>query len=406
MAAYVKDGLRQGASILQFEPGSFFFNEPMHGKPDFSGAWEQAPDHSERLALKRLRQALLDPGGTANAPDRLDVVFDRNQQRFHENDVSDPPIDYAQTTLGFSWLGQRTKPVHAWFDFYSYGIRWLDQSENRLGDWLFRSPTQAIHRIEIDGDGVDEFLTIEPERDGVRRVTFYNQNCGRLGEDLSIARDTADGTFVGLTTANLIPEIVGQGDPDEIVVARRPANGDSIRLRVYKMTSASADRTSFRYEAVSDDQNRTLIASTINAASLHAKTYVGIEGMRSDARILANGIRSTDRLAVVVRSKTGLAVTTKIDGVDASSPLVSTPQNMTDFLICALDEQLSGRDSLCLAWRNAGSPPHWTAAIYRSHGGLFPLMEQHAINPSATEADPPTLYALRKRILLNAGTTK
>lgn len=411
MLAYVGKGLREGAAVLQFEPGWYFFNEEMLGKPDYPGVYEQAPDFSERLALKRLKQMLLNPTPASTPPDRLDALFDRHQQRFHENDYTDPPKNYAQSTLGLAWSSQGSKPILSCFDFYSYGPRWLSQDKDRFGTWLFEGGVEAAQRIELEGDGVDELLIIRRETGGKRRITFYNQNSGWMGEDELIATDNAEGTFVGLTTANVIPETVGQGDPDEIIVARKPHSGARINLQIYKMTRIAGDQLSFRYTPLPSDQNRTLLERLVDPASLQAERFVGITGLRADARLFANNTRSTDHLVVVTRGGKDLLATVKREGKFVSAMLPGIPANTPDLMLCSIDTELMGTDALCFVWKKIGRSQTapvgsalWLSALFRLEGSHFAPIGQHDVTPPRTASGHlPCLVALRKRILLNAG---
>ncbi|MHB1456071.1 MAG: hypothetical protein ACYC0V_04055 [Armatimonadota bacterium] len=385
LQAYVLKGLKEGASVLQFEPSWYLFNEEIGYTNGFIGAYERKPDHSERLVFKRLKQTLMDPDNPDNPPSRLDAIFDKDQQRFHENCASNPPKTFRQSTLG---IISSSNTRNAYLDFYSYGRKWIRQDQFRYDNHLFAGDTKDVCRIELQGDGIDEILTVNRIKSGKLIVRFYNQNSGFILEDSEIVSDNAKGHFVGLTTANLIAETVQQGDPDEIIASYE--HDGVISFQIYKAIPASDSAFNVRYSLLADKENNEFLNRSLGTVSVKASRFVKLIGMRTDAVMHERFTRSLDKLALVTKENESLRVEIKSDGGSITGLVPNG-------LIVAIDANLDRRDEICLLNNDEES---WQAEIFRMTNTGFVRTETQSLD---IDIQVKCIFALKKCILLNGG---
>jgi len=376
LSAYINQGLRDGASILQFEPSWYFFNEAIPGRLGAKASFEQTDDMSEKLGLKRLKKELLDTKPSW-IPDRLDAIFDRDQQRFHENDVANPARMYSQTTVTI----MNPKGVPASYDRYSFKSGWLRNDANRILQGIVKNSTSVLDRCELDGDGVDEILVWNNSK-----VSFLNANCGELDVDLDLGGIKGD--VVDVVAANLVREMVGGGDADELVAAYR--QDSTIKLQVYQM-AAREGRSGYVWNALPAEDCQRLLSRHIPAAALQRGSFLKIVALRQDASIYSDGSRSLDRLAVL--TKQGVY----FDSVLKPMPK-SIPPSRTSLYVRAADIQLAGKDSLLMFWKSATGK--WSVqALNLADESLGKIGLELNLGDSISG-----VFALRKRILLNGGS--
>ncbi len=380
LQAYVLKGLREGASVLQFEPSWYFFNEDLAVYGPKLGVYAQKPDRTETLVMKRLTHTLLHPDDPSNPPHDLSAIFDRNQQRFLENSLSNPPCNYSQSTLLVAETG---KPLQC-YDSYSYGPRWMAQSRDRYGEWLFGGDVLSIHRIELQGDGIDDILIVKRDAHGRLTAELYDQNSVRIGDCGSILDDNSEGRFVGLTTANLVPEVTACGDPDEIIVARR--SGDRLNLRVYKATPESDGRTRVEYRPLTDKENHRVLGGLMSERS----GFVGLLGIRREAVMYSDFSRSLDIPAVVYRNGSSLCIRAFLDGKISEWKLAGST-------VLTLDSNLDRKDDLC-AIRRSGRQT--VVDVYKLDGRDIVKAGSHRISAISQSAHA---VGLRKCILVSGG---
>lgn len=387
MQAYVLKGLREGASVLQFEPSWYLFNENLSYAEDSPEAYERTPDFSERLALKRLKETLLDPQNESNPPSRLDAIFDRDQQRFHENCGSNPPKSFRQSVLTIicDVLGNTMS-----FDFYSYGPRWRRLDKFRYDNRLFSGRIAGVHRIELQGNGVDEILILGENESGRPSVRFYNQNSGSMPHRVELKIAAEHEELVGLTTANLISETVVEGDPDEIVAA---INRDgSIRFVVYKAERMPNSRFDIKYSPLPDYESDELIMKHIGKTSIDACDFAQIVGIRSNAVIYEGFTRSLDRLALVTHCDNHSCIE-----INSGNGIISG--TLPKGAIVPIDIDLNHHDEICVLARRDGLQ---CLDMYAIGPDAIEHMETHTI--SADFEGSHLAVGLRKCILLNGGS--
>ncbi len=376
LSAYVHQGLRDGASILQFEPSWYFFNEAIPGRLGAKASCERTDDMSEKLAFKRLKKELL---GTnpSQVPDRLDAMFDRDQQRFHENDVANPPRMYAQTTLAMT----NPKGVSACYGRYSFKAGWLRNDADRILPAISENPTSMIDRCEIDGDGVDEILAWNKNK-----VRFYNANSGELDVDLDLS--AIEGEVVDVVATNLDRKMVGGGDSDELIVAYR--QNSTIKLQVYQM-AAREDRSGYVWKALPTAESTKILSLEIPSEALKKGSFLKMVALRQDAKIYADGSRSLDRLAVLAKQRVYFGSVLK--------PMPkSIPANRTGLYVRAADIHLAGKDSLLMFWRSVAG--QWSVRKLNLADGTTSKVGLDLNLKSSITG----VFALRKRILLNGGS--
>ncbi len=398
LGSFALKGLREGASILQFEPAWYFFNTgiPYWHIADEDAAREEARDCSGALAFHRLKEMLLDPGAPTNPSPDLENMFDTNQQRFVENDITDPPRIYSQSTLGIIGAGG----PQAVLDFYSDGRRWVRQDRYRFGRQVFGGRVRDICRIELQGDGVDELIVVKEAEDGQMKAEIYDQNSRLVGQIDDVVGDNEDGRFVCLATANLVAEVVGEGDPDEIVVIRRNDHSGAMKARVYRVCSVT-DRMEYRFAPLTPDESNDLVAGVLGSQWLDQAVFSTLIGLRTEAVMYVDGTRCLDQIAVVTVE--GDQAVLRFAGANGSGvcPLGRGVVNPSgNCLVKGIDIDLDRRDEIC---------------VIRQQGRVFRI-DVHRLNDSelgadcgATvemcadcDADALRMAALRKTILVNS----
>ena len=385
LQAYVLKGLREGASVMQFEPSWYFFNENIGYTNGFTGAYERKPNHSERLVFKRFKQALMDPVNPNNPPSTLHSIFDKNQQRFHENSISNPPKTFRQTTLS---IIPEDGAANMYLDFYSYGRSWERRDEFRYDSRLFAGDIMDVCRIEIQGDGIDEILVLNRGRSGKQTILFFNQNSGFISQDKTIAADNEYGRFVGMAAANLIPETVRQGDPDEIIAARE-CDG-VIGFRVYRAVPGTDSAFGVAYSPLSDDANDELLRRCLLYQTVDASRFVKLIGMRTDAIMYEGFTRSLDILALITKEKESYKAEIRFKERSIVGILPCG-------LIAPIDVNLDRADELCVL---SDDGEYLQAEVFGIHGTGLARIESRCLDAGFHAGH---LFALRKCILLNGG---
>jgi len=360
MASYTLMGIEQGASVIQYEPSWYFFN--FHQPPwlvneikrnpfassgeGYTGNYEQAPDYSARLALKRFVSIMLDPDNPDNPSSNIMDYFggEVNQEVWWSNLESDPLEKYNQTTLNiYNSDGYRRH-----FDFYNNSRTWVEQNQYRFGDWIFSGDIIAAERINLRGDPHDEMLIVK-EKDGDRIVEFYNQRSGLMGTDNKIAADNEEGKFIGITTANFISEYVNslEGDPDEIIVIRKKEGQENLNIRIYKVTNGlRAHYLDFGITALSDEENSSLIKEFITDEKIAADSFVAISGLRFGHTIFSNATRSYDGMALLTNRSGELKLNVRKFGMDTSINVGSISSE--NIFLTTADINNDYSDEICL----------------------------------------------------------
>jgi len=371
LGAYALKGLADGAAIIQFEPSWYFFNMNIPYAAPYRGNYEQAPDYSERLAMKRLKTMLLNPGSADNPPTNLKQWFDENQEKFIRNNVDDAPLNYWQSTLAAGWSdGQRT-----YLDNFTGADDWSENSANRYHPYVFSGNVVDSLRIDLHGDGLDELALLKEGAGGVKQLEFYSVNSGLLGTGVGIALDNEDGQFVGLAAANLIAEVEKQGDPDEIVVFRSRAGDSRLNARIYKV-KWSDSLLQFQFEALPYAQNQAVLDAHLDPSMLEASSFVKAVGLRTESYKLADHTRSTDRLAVVSSQGGKLRVGLKSDKSVVSTELTGLT-DADQVRIAAVDADTDRRDELAVVDQESGAP---VVQIYKLDESLLNIRMEASMN--------------------------
>lgn len=392
MQSYVLKGIKEGASILQFEPSWYFFNQTMGYYWMHPSTYERSDNNSERMVFKRLKQVLMDPDNPNNPPADLSLIFDCDQQRFHENCASNPPKNYSQSTLNILKRSDG-KTVNASFDFYSSGRRWMRQDEYRYGEWVFDGDVIDIQRIELQGDAVDDILVLKRDKDGKLFIEAYDTNSGLIGTDTELTAPDKDGEFFGMVTANIIPETVGQGDPDEIIVLRKPRSGDILNPRVYKAGLRPDRMVSFEYTPLPDDENISVLQKYLDPSMLRVDGFIDIIGIRTAGILYEGFTRSLDKIAIIRQNSNGTSANTISDGK------LITGRIKGEFFTAA-DINHDFADELLAAKKDSKGI---SVIIYRITADGFRQIENRRIIDDSIISGKPIAFTSRKTIYLNGG---
>ncbi len=389
LESFVLKGLAEGADVLQFEPPWYFFNMEYHNAPDFAGAHEGRADYSERIAMKRLKRTLLHPSRPGAPPADLGRIFDRNQQRFLENDITNPPLNYSQCTVVA--LASGTTAPAVW-DSTRHRPEFAAADDPRFLPGIFAAGAK-VKRIELQGDGVDEIA----EEVGVgtgRVVRFIDQNSGVRGEDARMIADSPDGRVVAWTAANLIPWTVGGGDPDELVVARSDASGRT-SLKVYTVQSVAPDRLRFQFaEAAEPTATLALRRAGMARVVPPGGSLVALWGLRtSGAMRSSDQWRAPDALAWARANSGGAEV------VVAGRVVAALPGALALPAVFPADVNHDFRDELCWPGPGAGGSAELVCRNPGSPADARPTVLARGFLASAPAA--ASAAAFRRTILLN-----
>jgi len=411
MASYTLMGIEQGASVIQYEPSWYFFNfhnplwlvneikrNPFAARGEgYTGMYEQAPDYSARLALKRLVSILLDPTNPNNPSSNVMDYFggEVNQEIWWSNFESDPLEKYNQTTLNiYNSDGYRRH-----FDFYNNSRSWVEQNQYRFGDWIFSGDVFAAERINLYTEPHDEMLIVK-EKDGERIVEFYNQRSGLMGTDNKIAADNEEGKFIGITTANLISQYITSldGDPDEIIVIRKKEGQENLNIRIYKVTNGlRAHYLDFGITALSDEENSSLIKEYITDEKIASDSFVAISGLRFGHTIYSNGTRRYDGVVLLTKSSGELKLNVRKFGVDTSINVGSISSG--NIFLTTADINNDYSDEICLL---KVSEDNMVIESYKFDENGIKVLEEKTLD--SQDRSPRIFFSLKKSTYNNAST--
>ena len=388
LGTYVLKGLREGAAILQFEPSWYFFNEQGPNPKSRQTLCRCEPEYAARPGLTRLIQILLHPDAPSAPPGRLESLYDRDQQRLLENDAIRPPRTYAESSLLLALSPARTSkpPAVVCFDFTSSGAQWRERTTERVPAPMLSGMSQVC-RVDFTGGGADEIVGIT--RDGLLS-TFTGWGTVR-GEQV-IGQQTKEGMVVGLCAANFVQEVVGQDDPDEVVVARQAPGRTEVAFRFYGRDASP--RVGWR-----DCETNCASLRAAFAEINQNHPFLSIVGLRTKAWRFADGTRPLDRLVLLQAGSSDevvahvLAVNSPeclLPGLSASAPGLA---------FTTLDAQLEGCDQLCAVWREDS---RWKARIYRLGPDKAQPVGAARFVASAQDGQLARPFSLGRRILLNA----
>lgn len=413
MASYTFMGIEQGASVIQYEPSWYFFNfhQPpwlveeikrnpfAAGNKGYTGNYEQAPDYSPRLALRRFISILLDPNNPNNPSSNIMDYFGGrvNQEVWWSNLESDPLEKYNQTTLNiYNNDGYRRH-----FDFYNNGQSWVEQNQYRFGDWIFSGDVIAAQRINLRGDPHDEMLIVK-EKDGERIVEFYNRRSGLMGVDKNIAADNEEGRFIGITTANLISQHVNslEGDPDEIVVIRKKKGQEHLNIHIYKVTNGlRAHYLDFGIIALSDDENNALIKEFITEDKILADSFISMSGLRSGHTIFSNATRGYDGMALLTNSSGDLELNVRRFGSDIKVDVGNLSTEELFFTTADINNDYA--DEICIL---KVSKDNMMIKSYKFDDNGLRLLEEQILD--SQDRSPKIFFSLKKSTYNNAATNQ
>lgn len=334
MAAFSLETFRRGGSMVQYEPAFYLFNyySPASSPSRRPGQYEQSPDYSGRLILKRLVKALLDYDTNQSAYPSMKPsdYYVNNRQEMMENKWSKKTKTYNQTTL--TVLGDKVKV----FDTYISNIgKWFGNDDNRYRNWVFTNNVKDATRIKVDFRMIDEILVVKP-KSGKLTAEVYNYMSAYYTNCDNLVETTTNGDFAGIVALNLKKNYPGKsntffGDPDEVVVAR--TNGTNIKFTVYEKVfkNNGSDRQNFAY---AEDYELT---SQINAqfGTVTSDKFISLLGMRTENILFTDNTRSLDNLLLATKTDNAqTAITGKIQGsvsaVEINKIIDINPSNIKD----------------------------------------------------------------------------
>jgi hypothetical protein len=301
MAAFTLETFRRGGNLVQFEPSFYFFNfyNPAEQPANRVSQYEQIPDYSGKLILKRLVDILLNYDKSPSSYPSMNpadyYVNDRSQMM--RNKWSEKPKTYYQNTI--TVFGDKVKV----FDTYNSNIgTWYNSDENRYREWVFSDSVIDAIRVKVDFKMIDEMLVVK-SKSGQLSAEFYNYMSTYYTKCDNLVSATTDGNFVGLTALNLKRNYAGKdniffGDPDEIVVAR--SNGTNLRFTVYEKVFVKNGVTCRNFAYVVDDLLTTQINSQFG--TILSSDFIQLLGMRTQNILYVDNTRSLDNLLIATKT--------------------------------------------------------------------------------------------------------
>ncbi len=301
MAAFTLETFRRGGNLVQFEPSFYLFNfyNPAEQTTNRVGQYEQTPDYTGRLILKRFVDILLNYDKSPSSYPSMNpadyYVNDRSQMM--NNKWTEKPKTYNQSTI--TVFGDKVKI----FDTYNSNIgTWYNNNENRYRDWVFSGSVIDATRVKVDFKMIDEILVVKSKA-GQLSAEFYNYMSTYYTKCDNLVSTTTDGNFVGLTALNLKRNYAGKtntffGDPDEIVVAR--SNGTNIKFTVYEKVFVNNGATCQNFSYAVDDLLTTQINSRFG--TIHSSDFIQLLGMRTQNILYVDNTRSLDNLLIVTKT--------------------------------------------------------------------------------------------------------
>lgn len=375
--------------------------------------YEIAPDYSETQWFKRFKSMILNPSAPDNPSADLSDYFDTDQTKFLENDIAAPPDHYSQSTIGIAWEDEE----RSYYDFYNDGRTWVSQDDYRYGDYLFDGDRVALTRLNLQGDGVDRLLVVKRNEEEELDALIYTPNGGLLHTDAALARDNAEGEFVGITAANLIAERVFTWDPDEIVVARRKTGDSTINLRVYKVSSLSDNQLTYTFSPLSDPDNAAALSRVVDNGQLADDSFLAAIGLRTEAVRYFNNMRNLDDLVIAGRDPltSDMTLSVKRNGIVSAEPLSADSVNLDGLFVAeAVDLDQDRRDEIVVV-RQDGSgsrldiydgdmEPEDSKELDRTGVAVTDIFARRtAILVNGTYEMPPGNLALGASASMNAG---
>lgn len=313
LQSYVRSALlHEGVDAVQFEPGWYFFNLPLPlNKANAAGmrtsgdpqlAYNAQCDAKPTRMLSKVVQALLDPTSDQLPPSDLGAVYDRDQQRYLENDWVKPPLNFASSTL---LIHDDSSPPDAALRSYASfadGRRWQENTwagqpstESRIGS------ARSASRIELQGDAVDEVMVVD-DHDGQWRLSFLTPWGFDLQNTLPLP-PLPGCEVVGVVALNVISALVGPSthvfDPDELVVASRCSGQKEVSFSLFNMSAGDLYKYIFQYRQVEKAVADGLLNPFLGPSSTGDLLAMG--GLRLNTYMLTgaeSGRRSVDALCV------------------------------------------------------------------------------------------------------------
>lgn len=246
-------------------------------------------------------------------------------------------------------------------------------------------------------------MEVKKEPQGNCSLYFYKQNGIFIGADKTALQDNQDGRYLALTTGNLIPEVKGEGDADEIIIVRKKKGGNTLSTHVYTVSFPPPDYKEFKTVPVSLEINNTLSRRFLNQENLNPDTFAGITGVRDNATLYKNKIRPRDRILLLNRNLANKSLTFSIKNPgrkDISRKFPDSSGETAGLIpMAALDINYDRKDEIAL-WRKSKSDIY--IDFYQisensvSHADLQKLLIK---NPRATSHN---LIGFRQVVMVNA----
>lgn len=388
LQAYTKFGLAHGAAVIQYEPDWYFFN---NDPPYLNYAIGQVGHHSSleegleergaaRLSLRLLKESLLAYPNGGQIPSDLDRVFDRNQQRFHENDHRNPPMMFSRTGLIAHAPGDGGSRT-ASFESHHWSTDWRATDHTPYSRILAGRSFLAATRVEVSGDALDELAILSQVADGVH-LEIYAPWGGRAHESII----PVEGRLLGATAANLIvaPTYREGRDPDELILAVEDRESGRVGFHVYHLHSSVVDPYALEVRRADPEEEAAALGTRLAEGLKNSGHFHAIASTRPSKVMAADGRRERDALHLLLADDDSQLLLYTLFHRDerdtpiglASSDLAGPP------LLAGVDHEHSGAENLLAGFptasgldmrlfvQQAASPGEFEQAAREMIGGL------------------------------------
>ncbi len=409
LAAYTRYAVERGAHIVHFEPSWYFFNfhsspwlvEQMKADPfaDLDAGlrmmYEEKPDYSGRLALKRLIQILLDPENPQNPPADPAAYYGGtiNQDHYFRNLSDDPYERFQQTTLTI--LNRDGYRQH--YDFYNITEGWQREDKYRFSDALFAGTVVCAGRMNLRVDMHDELFVLKKTGEGKAVMEFYTQMSGLIGTEETLFNDNENGTVVSVTALNLRRELVNSlvNDTDELLVARQNGEG-KITFEIYRVTNGLRPAyMDFNLKRLEGQQEAGILKDYGLDQGMAADAYIGVYGVRENYAMHSDTLLDYSSLLLLTNSggqaharyyRYGAVIEADLGGYDRETMLFTT------------GDVDSGYDDELLLLRREGTKG--TVTAYR----LSDTIQEAARYETDIHGEPAAFFSLKKGSYSNAAS--
>lgn len=397
IASFSLKALREGAQAIQYEPTWWFFNSGNPHRQTTEG-YEFQADYSARTNMKRLKQVLLNPEGQ-HIPSDPNAYFDESMQRLIENDASHPPRCYSQNTLGILFDGKAGSEAVC-YDFYLGKWNWIEGDSLRIPPTWLLGEIRTAQRLCFRGNGDDALLELKINSSGERFLEGYRSNGSLIGSDSELFRKPSTNRVIGFATGNLLSEMVGEGDTDELILFRDSPHNDRIAVEIHHTHYQASPEGGLRFVPAVSGKNGEL-ERLLHEKGVTSHNFAGALGIRGLPILYPDKTRPEDALLIFSRIQDDGKVqclmirSNQIEFEHVIEGKVHFSENL--LMAAALDTNDDRKDELILLELTEGG---YEAGVFKIESSGMHLIERRALS-LVPGKKIKALFGMTKQVPLN-----